>query len=168
MLPPLPASRITQNDEGSPTWKPNEIHEEPLNSPPSELYVKESTHQIISSIFDKAAKFKDKRKKIDTSSENPMKSCTKSESCSMEKIDQVLEESIQIQATNDNPNLMLGIPTLLTLNPKNKYGLGNESPRSSDLVARFKVSLISIACCPDSMFLGTMKPISQSQMLIFL
>ncbi|CAH1421095.1 unnamed protein product [Lactuca virosa] len=109
MLPPILAPRIAQMDEGSPTQKPDEIPEEPLIVPPSALFISESCRQIISSISEKGDKFKDKVKKIDTSSDNQMNSFRNFEGQSQEQIDQDLEESLQIQALKDNPNPMLEI-----------------------------------------------------------
>ncbi|CAH1446330.1 unnamed protein product [Lactuca virosa] len=63
-LPLIPAPRIVQINEGSPTRKPNEIPEEPLIPPPSELFINESGHQIISFIFEKGNNSQAKAKRL--------------------------------------------------------------------------------------------------------
>lgn len=50
MLPTILALRIAYIDEGSPTQKPNDIPEDPLIPPSSEIFITKFGHQIISSI----------------------------------------------------------------------------------------------------------------------
>ena len=78
MLPPNPGPMIVQIDGISPTRKPDEIPEEPLIPPPSDLFITESGHQIISSISNKSGNPQDKGKKIAIGSNSPTKSFRKS------------------------------------------------------------------------------------------
>lgn len=48
-----------------------------------------------------------------------------------------------------------------------KCGLGSELPRSLDTLIRFRVSLISTACCTTTTSLETNKQLSPSRMSIF-
>lgn len=50
MLPPIPAQRITQIDEGSPTRKPGDLLEEPLVPPLPEFIITKFGQQIISEL----------------------------------------------------------------------------------------------------------------------
>lgn len=51
LLPPIHALRIAEIDEGFPTQKQDDIPEEPLIPPPSEIFVTESGREIISSFY---------------------------------------------------------------------------------------------------------------------
>lgn len=65
LMPPLiPASRIVLVDEGSWIKKPGELLEEPLIPPHSELFITQSSQQIISSISTPIDPIKDKGKMI--------------------------------------------------------------------------------------------------------
>lgn len=109
MLPPIPTLRIVQIDEGSPTLKPNDLPGEPLVPPPLAFTITETVQQIISDLKEPP---RDKRKKIATELDSPMKTLKKSEGWSQEEIGQALEEIIRIQALKDNLNSMLGISPL--------------------------------------------------------
>lgn len=109
MLPPIPALRIIQIDEGFPTQKPDNLLELPLVPPPPEFIFTKSGQQFIS---DLNAPPRDKGKKIVTESDIPVKTSKKSNGWSQEQIDKHLEESIRIQSLKDNLNLMLGISVL--------------------------------------------------------
>ncbi|CAH1421113.1 unnamed protein product [Lactuca virosa] len=73
MLPPIPAPKIVQIDEGSPSRKPDDLPKEPLIPPPSELFITESDQQIISSFYGMSKTPQDKGKKIPTDSDNSVK-----------------------------------------------------------------------------------------------
>ncbi|CAI9271020.1 unnamed protein product [Lactuca saligna] len=89
--------------------KLNELSEEPLVLPPSELLITQSGHQIISSISNKEDPIKDKGKKIATKENNPLKCSKTSEGWCKEQMQESLEESIWIQELNHNTNRTLGI-----------------------------------------------------------
>lgn len=73
-----PALRIVLIDEGSPIRNPDEIHEEPLLPPLSEMIITQLGQQIISSISFQSDQSKYKGKKTDTGSDSPVKSSKKS------------------------------------------------------------------------------------------
>ena len=62
MLRPIPALRIVQIDEGSPTRKPDDLLEEPLIPPPYKFFFTESSQQIISFISGTSENPQDKGK----------------------------------------------------------------------------------------------------------
>lgn len=110
-MPPLiPTPKIASIDVGSPTRKPNELPEEPLVPPPSELFITQSSHQIISFILSQEAK--DKGKSVVLEPNIAMKLSKKFEGRSKEELQQALDENICIQAIKDNPNPMMGISSL--------------------------------------------------------
>ena len=88
MPPSIPALRISQINEGSPTRKPDEIPKEPLIPPPSDIFITKSGYQIISSISSQGVKSKDNGKRIATSSDNLVKPFKKSEDWSKEQTEQ--------------------------------------------------------------------------------
>lgn len=109
MLPPIPAPRIAQIDEVSPTRKPDDLLEDLLVPPPPEFIIPEVVQQ---SIFDLNKSPQDKGKKVATEPDRPVRTFKKSEGWSQERINEALEESIRIQALKNNLNLILGVSPL--------------------------------------------------------
>lgn len=109
MSPPIPAPRIVPVDEFSLIRKLDDLAEEPLVPPQSELIITQTGQQVISSFSFQIDPNKNKGKKTMLGSNSSVKPSKNSKGWSKEKMMQALEESIQIHTLIYNPNPMLSI-----------------------------------------------------------
>lgn len=106
---PIPASIIEPINEGSPTKKTDDLPNQRLNSPFFEAFITSVGQQIILSSTTPKSSIKYKGKGISFGRIIPIVPLKKKEGWSLEKIDQVEEESLKIQAMKDNVNPFSGI-----------------------------------------------------------